>query len=286
MLYFYRMISRRAALPILFAAVLTACSPSPKRHSDADIAFLASDANVVIGDVPLVIPFVALTGFVAAKPSFSFDRQRERQAAEERLEAFRKAASSQETAPAIDKLEVTMRTCGWDDFDMSVIRICSRLTRQWSRSVCDDPWAPLQQAMPTGHNQFFLVDVRKLDAFQNHWTVGGERVSDQLNEMRLKRGEASVVCDTKPSSKTTFCTAAVAIKQHLAAVWTVWDDPKETYSRQAKREGDAITAFVLNALGSVENFPTLMSAACGLKKPGAPTGPDGDRCHTPAIPHP
>lgn len=277
------MISRRAAFPILFvcltlAVVLTACSPPPKRLSDADIEFLSSDAHVVVGGVSLTVPFVALTGLVAAKPSFSLNRQRDRQTAKERLEAFRSAASNPDTAPIVDKLEVTLRSYGLDDFDPSVIRICPRLTRQWSRSVCDDPWSPLRQAMPNGSSRFFLVDDRNLDAFQNHWTVGGERVSDQLHKMRLKRGETSVVCDIKPSSNTTFCTAATAIKQHLAVVWTVWDSASETHSSQAKREGEAITEFVLNALDPLENFPALMSAACELKRPGAPNLPDADPC--------
>ena len=50
--------------------------------------------------------------------------------------------------------------------------------------------------------EFYLVDDGKLDVFQNHSTVGGERVSDQLRQMRLEVGEASVVCDTKSSSDT------------------------------------------------------------------------------------
>ncbi|UXN65997.1 hypothetical protein N8E89_22355 (plasmid) [Phyllobacterium sp. A18/5-2] len=160
------------------------------------------------------------------------------------------------------------------------------MSRQWSKSVCDDPWAPLQQALPIQNNRFFLVDDRKLEVFKNHWTVGGERVSDQLHQMRLKVGEASVVCDAKSSSDTTFCTAAISINQHLAAVWTVWDSSGETHARQAEREGKGITAFVIDALGPIENFPALLSAACELKNPTAPPGPRENLCSEPTISHP
>lgn len=81
-------------------------------------------------------------------------------------------------------------------------------------------------------------------------------------------------------------TAAISIKQHLAAVWTVWDGSAETHSRQAEREGKAITAFVLNALGPIENFPALLSAACELKNPTAPKGPRENLCSQPAISRP
>ncbi|WP_245448694.1 hypothetical protein [Phyllobacterium sophorae] len=260
---------------LMVGAVLAACSPSPKHQS---IEFLASDAHVVVGGVPLIVPFVALTGLITKKPSFSFNKQKDHQAAKERLEAFRNAASSQETAPSADQLEITMSTFGSTGVDSSREGICALLSRQWAKSVCDDPRAPLQQALPIQNNRFFLVDDRNLDVFQNHLTVGGERVWDQLQQMRLKVGEASVVCDAKSSSKTRFCTAAISIKQHLAAVWTVWDSSVETHARQAEREGKGITAFVIDALGPIENFPALLSAACKLRNPTTPTGPRESPC--------
>lgn len=281
MLHYNRMMSCRTVLPILFVclmagAVLAGCSPpSPKLHSDADVAFLASDAHLVVGDVPLIVPFVALTG-LAEKPSFSLDRKGDRQAAEERLETFRKAAGSPQTARVMDRVEITVRPYGWDDFDVPFRRICLHLSRQWSRSVCDDPSAPLQRTMPK--NGFFLADDRKLDAFQNYSIGKGETVSGQLDRMRLKPLEASVVCDAEASSKTTLCTAATPIRQHLIAVWRVWSSSIEATSRKAEREGVAITAFVLHALGPVENFPALTSVACGLTKPAPSSETRGDAC--------
>ncbi|MBZ9973872.1 MULTISPECIES: hypothetical protein [unclassified Mesorhizobium] len=260
---------------------LASCSPSPKHVSDADIDFLASDAHVVVGDVPLVLPFIALTGYVAAKPSFSLNRQQDRHAATDRLEAFRKAATNPQGAAKMDQLEIEVYAYGWNDLDPQPFkRICARLSRQWSKSVCDDPWAALKQAMP--ENRFYVVDDRKFDAFDNHFTVGGERVSDQLHSMQLRVNEASVVCDRNlKSSKTNFCTAAIPIKQHLAAVWTVWDSTGESHSRQAEREGKAITAFVRHAIGPSEDFPALFAEACRLRNPKSSIGPGGSLCGGP-----
>lgn len=260
--------------PLVLGVLLVACSqsPTPKHYTEADIVFLASDAHVIVGDVALVVPFVALSGYVGGKLSFSFDKQADRKAAKERMDAFRLAASHDETAPSVDSLEVAIRTYGWDDSETSVIRLCARLTRQWSRSVCNDPWAPLQQALPNGLNRFYLADDRKLDTFRSWSTVGGEQVLDQLLAMRLQDGEASITCDKKVKSSTRFCTAAMPVRQHLVAVWTVWNGVQESADQQAKREGMAIRALVLDGLRQTENFPSLLSAACALKRPDAPLG--------------
>jgi len=270
--------SRRPIISILIvfpivAAIVVTCWPTKKGYSDADITFLASDAHVVVGDVPLTVPIIALPGLLNQTQSFSLHTQTDREAATERLAAFRKSTGSPETAPTIDTLEISLRTYGWNDFDISIIRVCSRLTRQWSRSVCDDPWSPFQQAMPRGNNHFILADDRKLKVFNNHWTVGKERVADHLDEMRLNSEEASTVCDAETPSNRKFCTAAIRIKEHLIAVWTVWDGPGEPYSRQAEREGHAIRQFVLHGLGPIEDFARLLSVICKLKDPAAPPGP-------------
>lgn len=266
---------------VMLSNILASCSPSPQPVSDADIDFLASDAHVVVGDVPLVLPFIALTGYVAAKPSFSLNRQQDRQAATDRLEAFRKAAINPQAAPKIDQLEIAVYAYGWNDLDPKPFkRICARLSRQWSKSVCDDPWAALKQAMP--ENRFYVVNDRNFDAFDNYFTVGGERVSDQLHSMQLKVNEASVVCDRNlEPSKTAICTAAIQIKQHLAAVWTVWDSTGETHSRQAEREGKSITAFVRHAIGPSEDFSALLADVCKLRNPKSSIGPGGSPCGSP-----
>ncbi len=257
-------------------AILAGCSPtSPKRHSDAEVALLASDAHVIVGGVPLIVPFVALTS-LAEKPSFSLDRKADGEAAERKLESFRRTAGSPETAMVIDRLEITVRPYGWDDFDAPFRRICLQLTRQWARSICDNPSAPLRRAMPK--DQFFLADDRKLDGFRDYSIGNGETVSDHLDRMRLKSGEVSVICDAQGSSKSTSCTAATPFTQHLIVVWRVWSNSAEAAGSKAEREGIAITAFVANALGPVENFPTLISVACDLIRPTPSGETRGDAC--------
>jgi hypothetical protein len=254
-----------------------------KHNSDDHIKFLASDAHVVVGDVPLVVPFVALSGYVSQRPSFSLNRGNDRKQAKDRLAVFRKAASSVETAPLVEKLEIGLRTYGWHDSDTTPGRICPKLNRKWSKSICNDPWAPIQQAMPHDNNKFYLADERSFAVFENHLTVGGARVSDQLKAMKLITGEPSVVCDKPSSSKTQHCTAAVLIGQHLIAVWTVWNSNAETPAKRAAREGKAITALVLNGLGATENFPALLSVACKMKDPEASEGVHRSPCENASL---
>jgi hypothetical protein len=254
-----------------------------KQSSDDHIKFLASDAHVVVGDVPLIVPFVALTGYISEGPSFSLNRENDRKQAKDRLAAFRKAASSAGTAPLVEKLQFGLSAFGFDDPEAMPGRICAQLSRDWSKSVCMDPWAPLQQAMPYDHNKVYFADNRNLAVFDNHNTVGDERVSDQLKAMKMITGEPSVVCDKLSSSKTQFCTAAVLIKQHLTAVWTVWNSNAETPAKRAAREGKAITALVLNGLGATENYPALLAVACKMKDPEAAEGVHQSPCENASV---
>jgi hypothetical protein len=255
---------------------LVSCSCSPRRHSEDDVDFLASDAHVVVGDTRLVAPFIAMSGHVAQKPSFSLNRRGENASFKKGLEAFRSAASSPRNAPKLDMVEIRIGTYGWDDTDPSMRRICTRLRRLWSRSLCDNPWSPLRQAMP--ENSFFLTAKDGFAEFDHHGTVGGERAGDQLRSMRLKAGRASTACDRNAGSGTRFCTAAILVSPRLVAVWTVWDGKTESSARQAEREGQAIGAFVRDALGPTENFPDLFRTACRLRKPGSAAAPSGDFC--------
>lgn len=244
-------------------------------YSDAELVILASDAHVVVADTPLVLPIIALSD-LALRTWVHLDGKPNGQLGRDRFDAFRKAAADPRTAPVEDKLGVLMIAYGADEADRRLQFICPYFSRQWSKSICVDAWAPLKQAMP---RQFYLSDDRKFGTFSNHYTVGGEQKSDQLKAMRLKVGEASIVCDQKTSSTgTRFCTAAILIKGHLAAVWTVWDGSKETSSRQAEREGKAITSFVLNAIGPAEDFLALFSSTCELRRPDVSIGPHGDQC--------
>ena len=118
------------ALTGIFLTILVCMSmallnrPSRQNHySEDDINFLASDAHIVVGGVPLVVPFVALGGYVSEGPSFSLDRKGDRERARQRLEAFRKSASDISTAPAVDKLAI--RAAGHTVWTISPIRSVS-----------------------------------------------------------------------------------------------------------------------------------------------------------------
>ena len=92
------------AVALILSVFFMVSRSTNERASRAHIEFLASDAHVFVGDVPLVIPFVALPGYVAIGPSFTLDREAAKQAAKKRLEDFRAVAASPNTAPAVDKL--------------------------------------------------------------------------------------------------------------------------------------------------------------------------------------
>lgn len=237
-----------------------------KRRKSAHISFLATTAHVVVGYVPIQTPYIALPGYTAMRPGFSLDRGGDRQRAKARLEAFRVAANLPETAPSLDKLEVRVRPYGWNDFDTSFSAICGQLDAEWAKSVCDDPRAPVTQALP--HNRFYLADDRALSAFDTHWTVGRERIGDHLRSMNIRSDAASVECDQEASgSGTLFCTAAIQVHGNLIAVWTVWNSKQETPLQMAVREGKAIQAFVDYGIGVDEKFDALIETVCGLRAP-------------------
>ncbi|MEX5579563.1 hypothetical protein [Pseudophaeobacter sp. A-200-2] len=244
-----------------------------ERKQTEYIAFLASDAHVIVGKRTIRIPYIALPGYTASKQSFSLDRSGGRERSKARLEAFREAADRRETAPELDKLEIRVRAFGWNDFNPSFSNICSQLTTHWAKSVCDNPWAPLTQALP--RNRFYLSDAEALAAFDNHWTVGKERVGDQLRAMEIHRKTASIECDgTATNSGTRFCTAAMRIDSRLIAVWTVWSSLEETPLQMAERESLAIQSFIEYAISPNENFETLLSRVCELRAPGSVDHPN------------
>ncbi len=258
-------LSKLLPLLLLIAATSVSCSPSPKRYSDEHIKFLASDAHVIVADTPLVLPYIALGGF-SGDASFSLDKKRDRDAAKNRLNVFRAAADNPQTAPTLGKLEINITTYGWDDFGGDLIRICSHLKREWSKSVCDNPWAPLKQALP---GRIYLADIRRLDAFDNHLLAGGGRMSDLLKSMHIESEETTIGCD----HNADMCYAATNISANLFAIWYVGSS-KLDRSSDVDRESKSIKAFVHYALGPKENFNALFIAACQLRRPDSPRGPD------------
>lgn len=232
------------------------------------IAVLASDAHVVVGQRAFQIPYIALPGYTASKPSFSFDRSGDRGRTKARFETFRETADRRETAPELDKLEIRVRAFGWNDFDPSFRDICSQLKARWAGSVCGNPWDPITQALP--RDRFYLVDAEALAAFDSHWTVG-----DQLRAMKIRRNVASIECDgIASSSRTKFCTAAMRLDSRLIAAWSVWTSREEAPLQRAEREGFAIQSFVEHAISANESFDALLSDLCNLRAPGTVDHPN------------
>ncbi|WP_316863400.1 hypothetical protein [uncultured Cohaesibacter sp.] len=213
-----------------------------------------------------MLPYIALPGYTGGGPSFSLNKKRDRNAAKDRLNVFRAAAGNPQTAPRLGKLEVIIGTYGWDDFGRGLERICSHLRREWSNSVCDNPWAPLQQALP---RRIYLADIRRLEAFDNHSFAGGGRMSDLLNSMHIESEETTIGCD----HDANMCFAATHISANLIAIWYAGRSKLDRTS-DVDRESKSIKAFVQYALGPKEDFNALFIAACQLRRPGSSRGPD------------
>ncbi|KGB53482.1 hypothetical protein FG91_02728 [Sphingopyxis sp. LC81] len=243
----------RAAAALIATLVLTGCSDSEygPELTRADVEQLAKEMRVIVGDTPLVFPRVALAGRYEAKPA--------------------PAAGAK-----LDRIELGVGPYGWSDWQPEIRKICPLLARRWVASVCDDPWSPIEQAMPA--NNFYLMDRDAIGLFDNHMTVGGEFMSNQLRAMRLEVGRTEIQCDVDKRSETRFCTAARPISPQLVAVWTVWDGERETAQAMAEREGKAIATFVRYAIARNEDFGQLLPAMCELRRPEAKEGPNGDPC--------
>jgi hypothetical protein len=251
--------------------------PYSRTPTPADIALLGSDVHVSIGGVPLVLPLIALAdqsrlnAFLSGYSAEKFERQ-----AKER--ATFAASAVDPTAPRpMEKAGLRIESFGLEDVDGKAWRtICDGLLRDWSRSVCDDSFAPLLQALPRG--RFDLADARHLDAFRDTYLAIGDlgEAAPVLQTMDLSLGEPALACGKphKPDAARP-CLTALRIRGDLIAVWFVSDGPKEPALTQARREGQAITALVLHGLGPVEDFDRLGAAACATLRPGAgPPRPD------------
>jgi hypothetical protein len=130
------------------------------------------------------------------------------------------------------------------------VAICPRLTRKWAQLMCRGERVGVLQDLPA---QFDLVDRRHMARFQTVVMPGGERRSDQIARMELASGRPDLVCGGNAGA----CTAAVALSDTVAAVWTVSATEGETAEQIGRRQGAAILTFVRNAIGEREAFERL-----------------------------
>ena len=270
----------RCAILMVWSILICVTASGCGERRKPDVQLLASDVHVRIADQPITLPWIALQDFAYAAQSFSLNRAGDREREGEQRAAFRAATTNPATAPALDTLNVIVRTFGWNDSDMRQRAMCPLLTRQWSRSVCDNPWAAIQQALPV--NRFVLVNLSTLDPSKS--PANCTEASAKLITSIEKKPTASLLCDFKiyGSADTRFYTAVVQVADNLGAVWSVWEraGSKETAAEQASREGKAIVAFVRYGLGATEDFPKLHDVACQLRRPDAADGPKGSECST------
>ena len=121
---------------------------------------LSTDIHVEIAKHSLILPFIALEDHAYRHQSFSLNREADREHALSAANKLLREAADPEHPLVFDSLSVVVRTYGWNDFDTSQRQVCPLLTHEWARSVCDNPWAAIQQALPG--DRFRLVDLRRL----------------------------------------------------------------------------------------------------------------------------
>ena len=280
---------RALLLTILLSSllvVLASCEKPENVRSAVDVKRLSTDVHVEIAQHSLILPFIALEDYAYRHQSFSLDRKGDREHALSAADKLLRDAADSKHPLAFDSLSVVVRTYGWNDFDTTQIRVCPLLTREWARSVCDNPWAAIQQALPG--DRFRLVDLRRLQIDDPR------RPGQCFNNGKPRRplpqgpGEAVMVCEASDyeGNKKRFHSAVVRIDGDLGALWTVWQNGKndETAEAMAEREGKAIVAFVQNSLGKSEDFPVLHSTLCRLRRPGSIDSPKGADCGRAALP--
>lgn len=270
----------RTILAVAFCAAITIFVVSHTRQGStrptaAEISAFARDAHIVVGEVPLVLPFIA---FFDRSLSLGSTADRERWWQEH--EAFRLASSDPATAPELQSVDLYLSVYGWakDTHVATWQSICPQLSRAWARSSCDDPWAPLLRALP---RNMTLADVRKPERFDSWFTIGGEKRSDHIRAMTLLPGVPDIVCDRKWSSDgARYCTAAVRVEKHLMAVWSVGDWGGETAEVKAAREGRVLVGFLRFGLRLDERYPDLKAIACASLRPESVAGlaRDENRC--------
>jgi len=260
------------------ALLLASCSQEQEKPLDYHL--LATDIHVIVGDHSLVLPLVAISQYTLEGTSRRLDWQTDDQREIAERNDFIRRSETPATALTLDQISVGIGAYGWSDTDTQSHELCPRLTRSWSKSLCDNPWTALAQALPA-NRRFYLIDLRRLALMTG--SNGLNCADDVAPKTRHEPFLAPrLFCETKVfgSGETKFYTAVVKIDGNLGVQWTVWEGPDrdETASQMAAREGKAIQAFTQDALGPNEDFPRLHDTACSLRRPRSEEGVYGSGC--------
>jgi hypothetical protein len=268
-----------------FLAVLATCEKQETERFAVDVKRLSTDVHVAIAQHNLVLPFIALENYAYQQQSFSLNRKDDSEHALDAASKLLRDSADPKHPLAFDRLSIVVRTYGWNDFNASQIHVCPLLTREWARSVCDNPWAAIQQSLPA--DRFKLVDLSRLRiGYDPHFSSPAQCIDDGKPSRPLPKrpGEVAMVCEALVfgGEKGEFQHAVVRIDGNLGALWTVSRARHglngETAEAKAKREGKAIAAFVNYALGTNEDFPALHATLCHLRRPGSVDSPKGADC--------
>ncbi|MDT4289049.1 hypothetical protein RO575_05740 [Methylomonas sp. MO1] len=268
----------RALLLSSFAVILASCGQD--NNSSIDTELLSTDIHVSVAQQALVLPFVASDAYAHQKLSFSLNRKGDSERAQEALGQFLYDSTDPNKPLELDSLSVVVKTYGWDDVDTHHKPLCPLLTREWARSVCDNPWAAIQQALPAG--RFQLVDLRRLQVGNTRGAINCRDDGKPRLPLPQKPREAVMVCEAMVygGDDDEFHSAVIRIDGDLGALWMVWryGQNGETAEEMADREGKAIVAFVQYALGQSEDFSALHADMCRLRRPGSNDSPHGADC--------
>lgn len=235
-----RVVLATALSPLAFA--LSGCLPSPP-----DVPFLASDAHFTVGEQHIIVPVVAIR---QPDHTFNLATGRSRSIKEE----LQRAASDPTNPMKMNKIDLSIRQYQYTGEHSASLGICPLLKRKWAEALCRGQHQGLLSRLP---EKFDLLDRNSLDVLKSEFTVGRERVYDQVKDMAVRPGVTEIGCDRQ----SQFCTAMVEVLPGLLAVWNVWSSEKTggAAEQMANTQGTAILQFVRRAIGPAED-PTLVSA--------------------------
>lgn len=249
---------------------LTACKKieDPPRNN----ALLATDIHVSVAHHQLLLPVIALSTY-RGRQSFTLTKKNESSIQASALEKFMQESIDPKNPKLVDRISLQIDTYGWDDRDSRIGQICPMLTRKWAHSVCDNPWAVVQQSLP---HRIEIVDLSRLtlDTYQHVPRCADNSAPHQ--SLPTSQGATTLICEEqifggKPGESYV---AAVRIEGDLGAVWSIARNTQagETGEARLARQGKAIASFVQYGLGAREDFSMLYDVLCELRAPGSPPG--------------
>lgn len=261
---YIRLLSFILILPLVVAFYFLVQNYKEKKSEDDWIKDAASDAYLKVADLDLVVPIVALVEprYAYAPYSFSLGSSpsNEKASLEERIR-FKELSAQPESAPKVDRVEILIRQYQYTGERTSSAKICPLLKRDWAIYFCEGKQKKIMQELP---EKFYIADMNRLDLFSSHYTVGGEKVADQLHKLKLDSLEVDISCD----GDGKFCTAGVQTTPGTLAVWTVWpsEKPSKTARQMAESQGRAIKAFVKHAIGTQPDFKKMEAEITSINR--------------------